>query len=104
MNAAAGRLQLALHRGAFTLDVDIALPAHGITALFGPSGSGKTTVLRCVAGLERARGEVRVGGREWQDAKGRKFLAPWQRPVGYVFQESSLFPHLDVRGNLRYAQ
>ncbi|HEY1229781.1 MAG TPA: molybdenum ABC transporter ATP-binding protein, partial [Ramlibacter sp.] len=104
MNAAADRLQLALHRGGFALDVDIALPAHGITALFGPSGSGKTTVLRCVAGLERARGQVRVGGRDWQDASGRTCLAAWQRPVGYVFQEASLFPHLDVRGNLRYAQ
>ncbi|WP_427915404.1 molybdenum ABC transporter ATP-binding protein [Ramlibacter sp. MMS24-I3-19] len=104
MSDTAGRLQLALERGTFSLDVDIAFPAHGITALFGPSGSGKTTVLRCVAGLERASGQVLVGGHQWQDASGRAFLAPWQRPVGYVFQEASLFPHLDVRGNLRYAQ
>ena len=104
MTGTADRLQLALRRSTFGLDVDIALPGHGITALFGASGSGKTTVLRCVAGLERACGQVRVGGHEWQDAAGRTFLAPWQRPVGYVFQEASLFPHLDVRGNLRYAQ
>lgn len=104
MKPAADRLQLDLERGAFRLDVDIVLPPHGVTALFGPSGSGKTTVLRCVAGLERARGEVRVAGRVWQDAAGRSFLAPWQRAVGYVFQEASLFPHLSVRGNLRYAR
>ena len=96
--------RLVLDRGAFRLDVDIALPEHGITVLHGPSGSGKTTVLRCLAGLERGQGKVRVGGRDWQDDTGGTFLPPWQRPVGYVFQEASLFPHLDVRGNLRYAQ
>jgi len=97
------RLRLVLDREAFRLDVDIALPAHGITVLHGPSGSGKTTVLRCVAGLERAQGNVRVAGQDWQDGSGA-FLPPWQRPVGYVFQEANLFAHLDVGGNLRYAQ
>jgi len=97
-------LRLAFDRPAFRLDVDIALPDHGITVLFGPSGSGKTTVLRCVAGLERAHGSVRVAGRDWQDDAARVFLPPWRRPVGYVFQEAGLFPHLDVRGNLRFAQ
>jgi ATP-dependent protease Clp ATPase subunit len=42
----------------FTLDVDLALPARGVTALFGPSGCGKTTLLRALAGLERAAGRV----------------------------------------------
>ncbi|MBK0394188.1 molybdenum ABC transporter ATP-binding protein [Ramlibacter algicola] len=98
------RLRLALQRPGFTLDVDLPMPADGITALFGPSGSGKTTVLRCVAGLERARGSVRVAGETWQDDAQRVFLPPWRRAVGYVFQEASLFPHLSVRGNLAYAQ
>jgi molybdate transport system ATP-binding protein len=98
------RLRLALARAAFRLDVDIDLPPHGITVLFGPSGSGKTTVLRCVAGLERGDGHVQVAGQSWQDDSRRLFLPAWQRPVGYVFQEAGLFPHLDVRGNLRYAQ
>lgn len=87
----------------FTLDVDLTLPATGITALFGPSGSGKTTLLRCIAGLERAReGWLVVDGGIWQD--GDTWLPPHQRPIGYVFQEASLFPHLSVLGNLRYGQ
>ena len=104
MTAPGAWLRLALRRAAFTLDVDLPLPDGGITALFGPSGSGKTTVLRCVAGLERAHGAVRVAGETWQDDAQRVFLPAWRRAVGYVFQEASLFPHLSVRGNLAYAQ
>jgi molybdate transport system ATP-binding protein len=97
-------LQLALQRPGFRLDVDLRLPDHGITVLFGPSGCGKTTLLRCVAGLERAQGRVEVAGQTWQDDAARTFLSPWRRPVGYVFQEASLFPHLTVAGNLSYAR
>jgi len=93
----------------FALDVDLDLPARGVTALFGHSGSGKTTLLRCIAGLERApRGRLTVNGAVWQDDehKGRHGGGHWlpthQRPLGYVFQEASLFPHLTVLGNLRY--
>ena len=85
----------------FTLDVDLDLPARGITALFGHSGSGKTTLLRCIAGLERApQGQLEVLGETWQDS--RQWLPTHQRSLGYVFQEASLFPHLTVLGNLRY--
>jgi len=85
----------------FTLDVDLDLPARGVTALFGHSGSGKTTLLRCIAGLERApQGRLVVNGEVWQDAG--QWLPTHQRPLGYVFQEASLFPHLTVMGNLRY--
>ncbi|HEY9209716.1 molybdenum ABC transporter ATP-binding protein [Acidovorax soli] len=85
----------------FCLDVDLGLPVRGVTALFGPSGSGKTSVLRCIAGLERApQGRLVVGGDVWQDA-GR-WVPAHQRPIGYVFQEASLFAHLTVMGNLRY--
>jgi molybdate transport system ATP-binding protein len=85
----------------FALDVDMLLPARGVTALFGPSGSGKTTLLRCIAGLDRAAGGfLRVKDEVWQD--GERFLAIHQRPLGYVFQEAGLFPHLSVRGNLEY--
>ncbi|MGA7750667.1 MAG: molybdenum ABC transporter ATP-binding protein [Gallionella sp.] len=85
----------------FVLDVDMQLPARGVTALFGPTGSGKTTLLRCIAGLDRAAGGfLRVKDRVWQE--GEKFLATSQRSLGYVFQEASLFPHLSVRGNLEY--
>lgn len=99
------QLRLALPRPQFRLDVDLALPAQGITAIFGPSGSGKTTLLRCVAGLERARdARIVVAGQPWQDDARGIFLPTWRRPLGYVFQEASLFDHLDVRGNLAYGQ
>jgi molybdate transport system ATP-binding protein len=77
------------------------VPARGTTALFGPSGCGKTMVLRCIAGLQRFDpGICVVDGDIWQDRT--TFRATCQRPVGYVFQEASLFPHLTVRRNLLY--
>ena len=76
---------------------------EGVTGLFGPSGSGKTTFLRIIAGLEdRAIGSVSFKSVIWQDSNS--FTAPYLRPVGYVFQDARLFAHLDVEGNLRYAQ
>jgi molybdate transport system ATP-binding protein len=99
------RIRVRLRRGSFELDVDLALPPTGITVLFGPSGSGKTTLLRCVAGLEPAcRGRVHIDGETWQDDDRSVFLPTWRRSLGYVFQEASLFEHLDVQGNLRYGQ
>jgi molybdate transport system ATP-binding protein len=87
--------------GRFTLDAAFDAPAYGITALFGPSGSGKTLVLRCIAGLQRLRsGHCIVRGDIWQNDTA--FLAPHERPIGYVFQEPSLFPHLSVKRNLLY--
>ncbi len=89
----------------FTLDVDLDLPARGVTALFGHSGSGKTTLLRCIAGLERAKqGRLVVHSDVWQDdgQNAGHWLPTHKRPLGYVFQEASLFPHLTVMGNLRY--
>ena len=89
----------------FTLEVDLQLPAKGVTALFGHSGSGKTTLLRCIAGLECApQGFLRVNGKLWQDSKQDVFLPTHQRPLGYVFQEASLFPHLNVRKNLEFGR
>lgn len=92
-----------LTRGEFSLDARFDVPGRGVTALFGHSGSGKTTLLRCIAGLERARrGEIRVNGECWQDSARDFFLPVHRRPIGYVFQEASLFPHLSVRRNLDY--
>ncbi|MBF0289102.1 MAG: molybdenum ABC transporter ATP-binding protein [SAR324 cluster bacterium] len=90
-----------IDRGDFVLDVDVTLPFQGVTSLFGPSGCGKTTLLRAIAGLERHRdGFLKVDDMIWQDAKC--FVPPHQRPLGYVFQEASLFTHLTVQGNLEY--
>lgn len=87
--------------GEFQLDVDFSAPSTGVTALFGRSGSGKTSVLRAIAGLAKTHsGTVKINGETWQDAK--TFVPPHRRPVGYVFQEAGLFPHLTVQGNLEY--
>ncbi|MDO8311480.1 MAG: molybdenum ABC transporter ATP-binding protein [Sideroxyarcus sp.] len=91
---------LILQRDSFVLDANFSAPAVGVTALFGPSGSGKTTLLRCIAGLARAQGTLQVNGEMWQD--GTTFVPTHKRPLGYVFQEASLFPHLSVRANLEY--
>lgn len=88
--------------GTFSLDVAFSAPMRGITALFGPSGCGKTTILRCVAGLHRLTGRLGVGGETWQDDATGIFRKPHKRPIGYVFQEASLFPHLTVRKNLLF--
>jgi molybdate transport system ATP-binding protein len=100
----ATRLRLQLARGTFRLDIDLELPGTGIAVLFGPSGSGKTTVLRCVAGLERATGQVRIGGQDWQDDTRGLCLPAWRRETGYVFQDAGLLDHLTVAGNLAYGQ
>ncbi|MCW2306874.1 molybdenum ABC transporter ATP-binding protein [Rhodobium gokarnense] len=90
-------------RGAFDLDVSFSFPARGMTALFGPSGCGKTTILRCIAGLERMEeGRLVVNGAVWQGDK--TFVPTHKRPIGYVFQEASLFAHLSVRENLLFGK
>ncbi len=100
----AGRFRLAYPSG-FALDVELDVPARGVVALFGASGSGKTTLLRCLAGLERARGGfLSVAGEVWQDEARGQFVPTFRRPLGYVFQEASLFPHLSVRRNVDYGR
>jgi molybdate transport system ATP-binding protein len=88
--------------GAFALDATFSVPDQGVTVLFGPSGSGKTTILRCLAGLARLNGRLEVSGEVWQDAD--RFVPPYRRRVGYVFQDAALFDHLSVRGNLLYGR
>ena len=88
--------------GGFSLEVDAVLD-RGITALFGVSGSGKTTTLNCIAGLVRPdKGEIQLEDRVlFSSARGIN-LPPERRGIGYVFQDSLLFPHLRVKDNLRY--
>ena len=89
--------------GDFTLDVSLLLPRRGVTAIFGPSGSGKTTILRCIAGLERAPGGfLSVNGEIWQDEAKGVFKPVHTRSLGYVSQSANLFAHLSVQGNLEY--
>jgi molybdate transport system ATP-binding protein len=82
---------------------DAPLDAGSILVLFGPSGSGKTTLLRAIAGLDRPdRGRIVFEGEAWFDADHGHAMAPQQRQVGYVTQDSTLFPHLTVRQNIAY--
>jgi molybdate transport system ATP-binding protein len=95
-----------LLRPGFELRVDLDLPGRGVTALFGPSGSGKTSCLRVIAGLERSAPDdhtcIAVNGHVWQDDAQRLRLPVHQRPLGYVFQDANLFPHLSVAKNLAF--
>ncbi len=87
--------------GQFNLDAAFEVPARGVTAIFGPSGCGKTSVLRGIAGLHHFKnGYCSINEDVWQDAT--HFRPGHKRPLGYVFQEASLFPHLSVRKNLTY--
>ena len=92
-------------RGAFTLGVQVDVRLRGVTALVGASGAGKSTFLRLIGGFEPdAEAEVKVAGEQWQGAALAKATLPAHaRAVGMVFQEPRLFPHLDARGNLRFA-
>lgn len=96
-----GECQICLQREDFSVDAKFTIPSKGVLGIFGHSGSGKTTLLRCVAGLETdVQGRIEVNGETWLDAK--KNLSSQQRNIGYIFQESRLFPHLTVRKNLEY--
>lgn len=89
--------------GKFKLDASFEAPGFGVTALFGRSGSGKTSVLRWMAGLEKShQGQLTINGEVWQDSEQGIFVPAHHRKIGYIFQETSLFPHLSVRGNLEF--
>ncbi|MCG3734936.1 molybdenum ABC transporter ATP-binding protein [Vibrio cincinnatiensis] len=89
----------------FQLQANLELPSRGVTVLFGHSGCGKTTCLRAIAGLVRVeQGEVRINNEQWQSWDGQIFIPTYKRRIGYVFQEPSLFPHLNVNQNLEYAE
>ena len=77
---------------------------EGVTALFGRSGAGKTSVVNAIAGILRPdRGRIVINGETvFESTRGIDVPTP-RRRIGYVFQEGRLFPHLNVRQNLRYA-
>jgi molybdate transport system ATP-binding protein len=79
--------------------------APGLTALFGRSGSGKSTLVDIIGGLVRpTRGRVKIDGQVLVDTERGVFVPKHRRRVGYVFQDSRLFPHLSVRNNLLYGR
>ena len=102
MDAPFFALRLDKTYGDFRLGLDLEL-SPGVTALYGPNGSGKSTTLDCIAGLTAPdSGEVRLAGRTLFSSQERVNLPPERRRIGYVFQESLLFPHLTVLDNILY--
>jgi molybdate transport system ATP-binding protein len=96
------RIQHAFDRA--TLDVDVTL-GGGMTALLGPSGIGKTRTLDVIAGLlVPAQGLVVIDDEVLTDTARGIMVPPHRRRIGYVFQDSRLFPHLTVRQNLEYGR
>jgi molybdopterin-binding protein len=90
---------------AFEASLDVEIAGGSILVVFGPSGAGKTTLLRLIAGLERpTAGRVAFDGSVWLDTRAGIWEPPQRRRVGIVFQEPTLFPHLTVGENIRYAR
>ena len=90
-------------QGDHVLEVDLQIPAKGITAIFGVSGAGKTSLINAISGLTQPqRGRIQLHDRLLFDADQRIALPPEKRRIGYVFQDARLFPHYRVRGNLQY--
>lgn len=97
------KFRFRLPRGDFNLEMDTEIPGHGVTAFFGRSGSGKTSLLRCLAGLESPpEAFLSVKGKIWHDSDKNVFVPPYQRAIGYVFQEGALFPKMTVQKNLLF--
>ncbi len=95
-------LDLRLPVAGFRLDVRAVLRSDAV-AVLGPSGAGKTSLFEAVAGLRRATGRIAVGGETLLDSKRSVDLPPERRRVGYVPQDSLLFPHLTAQENVRFA-
>jgi iron(III) transport system ATP-binding protein len=77
--------------------IDLSVGEGELICILGPSGCGKTTLLRTLAGLERADGgQIFIGGRDCTD------LSPAARNFGIVFQSYALFPHMTVEQNIMF--
>ncbi|MDN3615801.1 molybdenum ABC transporter ATP-binding protein ModC [Vibrio gallaecicus] len=89
--------------GETEFDIDIELPSTGITAIFGRSGAGKTSLINVISGLKKPdSGLIDIAGHRVFDSEKSINLPIHKRNVGYVFQESRLFPHMKVEANLKY--
>ncbi|MEZ9129979.1 molybdenum ABC transporter ATP-binding protein ModC [Vibrio splendidus] len=96
-------LQYQQQLGETFFDIDLELPSSGITAIFGRSGAGKTSLINAISGLQQPdKGLISVSGTTLFDSRNGINLPTHKRNVGYVFQESRLFPHMKVAANLKY--
>jgi molybdate transport system ATP-binding protein len=89
--------------GPLDLDMELTVDEGEVVALLGPNGAGKTTLLRAIAGLVPFRaGDVRLDGKLLEDAATGEYVPTERRPIGFVFQDYLLFPHLNVLDNVAF--
>lgn len=95
--------RLCVDLGGFDLDIALTLAAGQVVALLGPNGAGKTTALRALAGLRPlTAGHIHLNGHTLDQPECNLFTAPEKRPVGVVFQDYLLFPHLSALDNIAF--
>lgn len=103
-DAGALTITAAVDRGPFRLAVDLTVAPGEVLGVIGPNGAGKTTLLRALAGLTSiSDGRISLGEQVLDSTRPAVFVAPEERPVGFVFQNYRLFPHLSVRDNVAFA-
>jgi molybdate transport system ATP-binding protein len=89
--------------GAFELDVELAIEPGEVLAVLGPNGSGKSTLLRALAGLTPIDGgHITVDGTVLDEPETDTFVPPERRPVGVMFQDDLLFPHMSALENVAF--
>ncbi|HIF5835319.1 TPA: molybdenum ABC transporter ATP-binding protein ModC [Vibrio parahaemolyticus] len=97
------KIQFKQTLGETNFDIDLSLPRNDISALFGRSGAGKTTLINVISGLVTPQqGRIAIGDHVLFDSEQGINLPTHKRKIGYVFQDSRLFPHYSVQGNLLY--
>jgi molybdate transport system ATP-binding protein len=103
--AASGGLDahIVVDLGAFRLDIVVDIAPGDVVALLGPNGAGKTTALRTLAGLQPlTAGHIRLSDRDLDRPDRRMWTPPERRPIGVVFQDYLLFPHLTALDNVAF--
>ena len=89
--------------GPLDLDMEFTIDEGEVVALLGPNGAGKTSLLRAIAGLAPFRsGHVRLDGKLLEDTATNQYVPTERRPIGFVFQDYLLFPHLSVLDNVAF--
>jgi molybdate transport system ATP-binding protein len=95
--------EIVVDRGGFRLELPLTIAAGEVVALLGPNGAGKSTALRALAGLVPiGTGQITLAGRCLDHPAQRRFVPPERRPVGVVFQDYLLFPHLSAVDNVAF--